>query len=456
MIREIPLSRFIVGLRKLHLPQQLIVAISVTIRYFPAIREESGYIHDAMKLRDIHGLKKIECLSVPLILSATSTAEELSAAAVTRGIENPVKKTSIITLKMKTFDWITLRYWPYVYNCFIQVAMARSLLMVSIKRVSFSYPGRPQTLNDFSLDVADGECILLCGESGCGKTTVTKLINGLIPHFTAGTFTSGTVSAENLSVSESELYELALHIGSVFQNPKSQFFNLDATSELAFGLENQGSAPSYIHMRLRHTVSTLHLESLMKRNIFAMSGGEKQLLAFASVYMMHPSVFLLDEPTANLDNKTIELLRAQIALLKRQGHTIIIAEHRLWFLSDLIDRAVFIKQGHIQQIFSGASFFALPDTKRKAMGLRSLVQTELNLPTALPPGSTKGLSVENLACSFGKGKPIFEKLSFSAIPGEILAICGRNGIGKTTLIRCLCGFVHQYSGTILIDGQKNE
>lgn len=107
MIREIPLSRFIVGLRKLHLPQQLIVAISVTIRYFPAIREESGYIHDAMKLRDIHGLKKIECLSVPLILSATSTAEELSAAAVTRGIENPVKKTSIITLKMKTFDWIT-------------------------------------------------------------------------------------------------------------------------------------------------------------------------------------------------------------------------------------------------------------------------------------------------------------------------------------------------------------
>lgn len=108
MLKSTPLRYFIAGLRKLHLPQRLIIAISVTLRYFPAIREEVGYIRDAMKLREIHGLKKAECLVVPLMVSATGTAEELSAAAVTRGIENPVRKTSILTLRPSAMDLLGL------------------------------------------------------------------------------------------------------------------------------------------------------------------------------------------------------------------------------------------------------------------------------------------------------------------------------------------------------------
>lgn len=108
MIKTIPLRTFIVGLRKLRIPQKLIIPISVTLRYFPAIREEAGYIRDAMRLRSIHGVAKVEALFIPLMISATGTAEELSAAAVTRGIENPVQKTSTIKLKLGVLDFVYL------------------------------------------------------------------------------------------------------------------------------------------------------------------------------------------------------------------------------------------------------------------------------------------------------------------------------------------------------------
>lgn len=108
LVKAVSLRRLIVGLRCLHVPQQLIIPISVTLRYFPAIREEAGYIRDAMRLRNIRGLQKAEALVVPLMISATETAEELSAAAVTRGIENPVAKTSVIALHMGAADWCSL------------------------------------------------------------------------------------------------------------------------------------------------------------------------------------------------------------------------------------------------------------------------------------------------------------------------------------------------------------
>lgn len=196
--------------------------------------------------------------------------------------------------------------------------------MVRIENVSFGYGEEKNTLHDFSLSIPSGECLLLCGESGCGKTTVTKLINGLIPHFTENGRLRGEVMAEGVRVADTELYILAKHIGSVFQNPKSQFFNLDTDSELAFGLENDGMAPELMEERLAVTVESLQIQKLMHRNIFSLSGGEKQTLAFASVYAMNPAVFVLDEPTANLDEAAIGRLREQIGLLKQQGHTVVI------------------------------------------------------------------------------------------------------------------------------------
>lgn len=341
--------------------------------------------------------------------------------------------------------------------------------MISIENVSFGYT--ENMLEHVTLDIPAGECILLCGESGCGKTTVTKLVNGLIPHFTKIDHMEGSVMVADQSVTDLEVYELAKLVGSVFQNPKSQFFHLDTDGELEFGPENQGVAPEEIRRAVERTVTQLGIESLMGRNVFALSGGEKQMLAFASVYAMNPEIYMLDEPTANLDEDAIRKLREQIILLKKQGKTVVIAEHRLFFLADIIDRAVYIRNGEIKQIFSGEEFQALSDKERISMGLRTIHQTELRLKSAGNIESTGsertvgseaafgssdkdfGLCVRALSCGYKKSPAVFENLSFTAYPGEVLGITGHNGVGKSTLIRCLCGLLKEKGGSITLNGR---
>lgn len=325
--------------------------------------------------------------------------------------------------------------------------------MISIDRVSFGYGEAQETLSQVSTAIAPGECVLLCGASGCGKTTVTKLINGLIPAFTPGCRLEGRVEVDGLDPGTTPMYELARKVGSVFQNPKSQFFNLDTDSELAFGLENEGRTPEEIRKRVSDTVDALHLQELQARNIFSLSGGQKQLLAFGSVYAMGPEIFVLDEPTANLDQDAIARLHDQIAGLKRQGRTVVIAEHRLYFLTDLIDRVLYLRDGVLERTFTRKQFFALTDGEREALGLRTLIPAGCTLPAAAPAGAKEGLSVEGLTCAYRKEPPVFQALSFSARPEEVVAITGPNGVGKTTLSRCLCGLIREQAGQIALNGR---
>ena len=325
--------------------------------------------------------------------------------------------------------------------------------MISIDNVSFGYGEAQETLSQVSAAIAPGECVLLCGASGCGKTTVTKLINGLIPAFTPGCRLEGRVEVDGLDPGTTPMYELARKVGSVFQNPKSQFFNLDTDSELAFGLENEGRPPDEIRKRVADTVDALHLQELQARNIFSLSGGQKQLLAFGSVYAMGPEIFVLDEPTANLDQDAIARLHDQIAGLKRQGRTVVIAEHRLYFLTDLIDRALYLRDGVLERTFTREQFCALTDREREALGLRTLIPAGCTLPAAAPAGAKEGLSVEGLTCAYRKEPPVFQALSFSARPGEVVAITGPNGVGKTTLSRCLCGLIREQAGQIALNGR---
>ena len=326
-------------------------------------------------------------------------------------------------------------------------------MIITIDHVSFGYGEVQETLSDLSAAVAPGECVLLCGSSGCGKTTVTKLINGLIPAFTPGCRLEGRVVVDGLDPARTSMYELARKVGSVFQNPKSQFFNLDTDSELAFGLENEGRPPEEIRLRVAETVKALQLQGLTGRSIFSLSGGQKQLLAFGSVYAMGPEIFVLDEPTANLDQAAIARLHDQIAALKREGRTVIIAEHRLYFLTDLIDRALYLRGGVLERAFSREEFCAMPEGEREALGLRTLRPVSCTLPAAEPGGSPQGLSVEGLTCGFRKEPPVFQDLSFSARPGEVVAITGPNGVGKTTLSRCLCGLLRERAGVVRWNGK---
>jgi energy-coupling factor transport system ATP-binding protein len=324
--------------------------------------------------------------------------------------------------------------------------------MITIDNVSFGYTQEKDTLKNINLHIMPGECVLLCGKSGCGKTTVTKLVNGLIPHFTENGRLEGTVTSAGMEVAKTELYELSKRIGSVFQNPKSQFFNLDSDAELAFGLENIGVPPAYMRERLKTTVEELKIQRLSHRGIFTMSGGERQALAFGSVYAMNPDIYVLDEPTANLDGDAVEILRRQLREIKRQGKTILIAEHRLYFLTDLIDRAVYMENGEIVRIFTREEFLALTDGQRVEMGLRTLWADAFqaaNLPMR-EVGSI--FAVRDLCCEI-KGNRIFDHVSFHAGSGEIVGITGNNGVGKSTLMRCICGLVREKGGSVSLDGK---
>ena len=244
--------------------------------------------------------------------------------------------------------------------------------MIELKQVSFCYRGQEQGgLHDVDLTVTDGECVLLCGRGGCGKTTVTRLINGLIPHFYAGEL-QGYIAVNGQEMIDLPMYQIAEKIGSVFQNPRTQFFNVDTDSEIAFGIENEARPPQELAARVEQTCWDLQIGDLRGRNIFELSGGEKQKIAFASVYAMNPDIYLLDEPSSNLDMAAIRELKEHLSLLKKQGKTILIAEHRLYYLMDVADRIVYLEQGTIAGVYTPAQLRRLSRDERSAMGLRAI------------------------------------------------------------------------------------
>ena len=220
--------------------------------------------------------------------------------------------------------------------------------MIEFENVSFSYTGQEHGgLRDINLKISDGECVLFCGRSGCGKTTITRLVNGLIPQFYQGEL-HGHVLVDGQEISNIPMYQIAAKVGSVFQNPRTQFFNVDTDSEIAFGIENEARPPKKLAERVEQTTEDLHIQKLRNRNIFELSGGEKQKIAFASVYAMNPQIYLLDEPSSNLDMTSIQELKEHLRLIKKQGKTVLIAEHRLYYLMELADRIVYLENGEIK------------------------------------------------------------------------------------------------------------
>lgn len=161
--------------------------------------------------------------------------------------------------------------------------------MIQLKNINFCYAGGENAgrLEQINLEIPDGQVVLLCGRSGCGKTTLTRLVNGLIPNYYEGELT-GEVLLDGKNISRLPLYETAKYVGSVFQNPRTQFFTVDSTSELAFGCENQGLPESEITHRVKSTAVQFDMEDLLGKNIFRLSGGEKQKIACASISVSDP------------------------------------------------------------------------------------------------------------------------------------------------------------------------
>jgi energy-coupling factor transport system ATP-binding protein len=303
-----------------------------------------------------------------------------------------------------------------------------------------------------SLHIKQGECVLLCGESGCGKTTLTRLINGLIPHFYEGEF-SGRVSVAGRDVSRTKPDALARVVGSVFQNPRSQFFNLDTTGEIAFGCENLGLPAAEIRERVQAAARELGVEALLDRDIFSLSGGEKQKIAVASAYAPNPDIFVFDEPSSNLDHAACIELAALMKRLKARGKTLIVAEHRLYYLAELFDRAVYLKDGRILREWTRGEFLALPGAERGDLGLRATSIDELASGRVPPQRPRATFSVRGVTARYKRGADVLRGVNFDSAPGEIIGIIGKNGQGKSTLARVLCGLHKERGGTVALDGE---
>lgn len=312
--------------------------------------------------------------------------------------------------------------------------------MIRIDHVTFSYGEENEgetSIRNINLNIEDGQLVVLCGESGCGKTTITRLINGLIPHYYEGKM-DGEVWVNGTKVSEQPLYDTAKIVGSVFQNPRSQFFNVDTTSEITFGCENLGQPEQVIQKRLEKTVRDFRLQKLMNRNIFHLSGGEKQKIACAGASIMEPDVFVMDEPSSNLDAESILDLRATLAYWKSQGKTIIISEHRLYYLRGLADRFVYIVAGQVRYDYSAAEFEHLTEQQRTALGLRTFALEDL-LPPETPPQAVEQMELRKFHFAYKDEQEALHISDYKIPANRIVGIIGNNGAGKSTFSRCFCG-----------------
>lgn len=333
--------------------------------------------------------------------------------------------------------------------------------MVEIQNCSFQYQNTESyALKDISLQVKPGECVILTGKSGCGKTTLTRLLNGLIPSFWDGAL-AGSCNTFGLEAGISAIEAYVPLVGSVFQNPKTQYFNVDTTAELAFPCENMGMTSSDIQKRVTECTAEFGLEHLLGRSIFKLSGGEKQRIAFGAACMLHPKLLVLDEPTSNLDYKAIKELHDMIEKKKADGVTIIIAEHRLAWIADLADHFCFFEDGKLTGHWTTKEFKTLSVSALQSMGLRPLDIEPYHLKTLAKsklsaPNSTPLISASNLSVGYGKKTPAYQIDSFQICKGEIVGLMGHNGIGKSTLSKTLCGLLKPVSGTIAPSKEKDR
>ena len=309
------------------------------------------------------------------------------------------------------------------------------------QRCSFAYhadeAAEVDALNDISCAIPQGEIAILCGQSGCGKTTYTRLLNGLIPGFYSGDL-QGIHMTCGIRAGLAPVESYVGQVGSVFQNPKTQYFNADSTDELAFPCENTGMSPARIRQRVHDVAEQFHIRHLLGRRIMTLSGGQKQQLAVAASTMLAPGLIVMDEPTSNLDMVAIRRLHDMVSRLRADGMTIVIAEHRLAWCADLADRFIVFDHGTILGEYEASDFLAMSEQRVAALGLRGL-----------SVGHTKrGL--------LGRKTPVFARdiPDFDIHEGEILGLMGSNGVGKSTLARTLCGLAAPLNGMVLLNGTK--
>ena len=352
--------------------------------------------------------------------------------------------------------------------------------MIDVASLSFSYVSeltgdRVEALKDVDLSADAGSLTLVCGASGCGKSTLMKALTGLVPQMTPGEL-DGVVSINGRNLADVALTDVGHLCSSVFQNPRTQFFCDTVAEELAFCGENYGRERATLRQQSERAAKLMGISHLMERKLTTLSGGQLQKVALACALASGAPVLLADEPTSNLDPAAISEVRAALKVLKEQGLTIVVVEHRLHFLRGLADQVLLMESGRVTRRWNGAEFFSMGQAQRRSLGLRTLVdpgppetwvgqvkegrqekqtgrqekQVGRQENREATPSQVR-LSCRGLSFAYGDS-PVFEGLDADFPAGQITCIAGANGVGKTTLVRVLCGLAAPSSGSISMDG----
>ncbi len=354
--------------------------------------------------------------------------------------------------------------------------------MIHFEHLTYTYPrASGPALNDVSLELPEGELILVIGASGSGKSTLLRCINGLVPHFSGGDL-AGNVRVQGMDPVEATPKLLSRHVGFVFQDPEAQFVMDRVEDEIAFALENAAMSPQEIRVRVEETLDLLDLEPLRDRPLKTLSGGERQRVAIGAALALRPQILVLDEPTSQLDPKSAEdVLNALVRLNSDLGLTVLLAEHRMERVLPYVDRVVYLPEGGgpllsdeprrvLAQIELGPplvrlgkalAWQPLPLTIKEGLRFSRAYLRERSAPAAgtasrapgqaLSHSSAPYLQAKKVTVRYGE-RTVVQGVDFAVWPGEIVALMGRNGAGKTTLVKSLVGLVQPQTGEVRIEG----
>ena len=325
------------------------------------------------------------------------------------------------------------------------------MAMIDFQNVYFSYKDGELTVKDISFSINPGECVILCGRSGSGKSTILRTVSGLAPVFYEG-FLQGKIEVDRQIPAELESENRAKLFGVVFQDPRSQFFMNTVQDEICFAAENIGVPSKKIREMLHEVSNFVGIEGLLSRNIDELSSGQKQKVAIASSLILQPKVLILDEPTSNLDAQGAKTLVEIIKKIKGRGIAIIISEHRFDVFKEAADRFLYIDRGKLNKIWTREEFENLSDEKLSSLGLRPKMVVK-NSNIHVKTDKDLLLDIHSLSFHYKKTREGIDNINLQLYRGEVVSLLGNNGAGKTTLCKVISGLLKENSGTIEYKGK---